>query len=452
MATNKNLNMAKILASKVSLLGGRAYFVGGYVRDKIRGVPSFDIDIEVHGLSIEILEKVLDEVGYKAEVGKSFGIYKLKGYDLDIALPRSEKRVGLKHQDFNIGIDPFMGLANAARRRDFTINAIYEDILTGDFIDPFDGIKDINNKVLKCVDETRFIEDPLRVLRCAQFAARFNYEIDEKTLLLCSKIDLSSLSKERIFDELLKALLKAEKPSIFFNVLRKMNQLSYWFKELYDLIGVSQPEKYHMEGDVWNHTMLALDNASKIRNEVSNAKYFMLSILCHDLGKPYTYSCNDGIIHFFGHEKKGVDIASIFLNRLTNEKDLIKYVKNMTLLHMRPNFLLYENAGKKAYYKLFDLSINPKDLINVAYVDAKSSINGSNDEYDNSLLYIHLNEFILLMNEDNIDGTDLINNGITEGKSIKVLLEHAHKLKLSGLKKDEILKSVLAYAKQNNLS
>lgn len=448
---NNELNIINIIACKVKEHNGFTYFVGGYVRDKIRGIQNDDFDIEIHGITPDILESILDEVGTRIEVGKSFGVYKLKGYDIDFALPRKERLIGVKHQDFEIEIDPFIGVTEAARRRDFTINAIYQDVLTLDFIDPFNGINDIKNKVLRCVDKTSFIEDPLRVLRGAQFASRFEYEFDKKTLTLCKSINLTNLSKERVFDEVTKALLKAEKPSIFFNTLRQMNQLSYWFKEVEDLIGVLQPPMYHMEGDVWNHTMMSLDNAVKVLDNVSNKKYFMYSILCHDLGKPYTFTCENNIIHFLGHEEKGVEISKSFLNRLTSEKELIKYVENMTLLHMRPNFLLYENAGNKAYYKLFDLSINSADLILVAYVDAISSINGNNDQYNNSLLYKHLDEYNVLMSEPSISGQDLIDNGIKEGKNLKVLLDYAHKLKLSGLKKDEILKSTLAYAKQNNL-
>jgi len=225
MSVIMNLNMANSIAKEVSALGGQTYFVGGCVRDKILGIPIKDIDIEIHGISRKTLENILDRLGSRIEIGKSFGIYNLKGYSLDIALPRTEKLTGCGHRDFEISVNPLIGAKKAAERRDFTVNAIMENVLTGELIDHFGGISDIKNKVLRHVNENTFSEDPLRVLRGAQFAARFEFEIAEETIELSKSITLEHLPKERIMGELSKALIKADKPSVFFEVLRKIRGL-----------------------------------------------------------------------------------------------------------------------------------------------------------------------------------------------------------------------------------
>ncbi|MGN0630918.1 MAG: hypothetical protein ACI4JN_06280, partial [Ruminococcus sp.] len=258
------VRLAKLTAEK----GGTAYFVGGCVRDKLMGRECKDIDIEVHGVSRSDLEHILDALGQRMEIGASFGIYGIKGWGLDIALPRTERAKGRGHRDFDVTPDPFISTEKAAMRRDFTINALMENILTGEITDHFGGVSDIEQKIIRHVNENTFPEDPLRVLRAAQFAARFDFDIAGETMDICKNIDISALSKERIETELMKALLKADRPSVFFEVLREMNQLSVWFPETEGLIGVPQHKIYHMEGDVWNHTMMVLDEAAKYREKV----------------------------------------------------------------------------------------------------------------------------------------------------------------------------------------
>ena len=271
MTAESNLAMAKKIAERISENGGDAYFVGGYVRDKLRGVENKDIDIEVYGITPETLEKILDSLGTRKEIGKSFGVYKLCHFNIDIAMPRKETATGRGHRDFKIDVDPFIGTKKAASRRDFTVNAIMQNILTEEIIDRFGGMKDLEAGILRHVNDDAFGEDPLRVLRGAQFASRFGFEIAEDTYMLCRNIDLASLSSERVFDEMKKALLKASKPSVFFDELRKMNHLSEWFSELEMLIGVPQHTLHHQEGDVWNHTMMVLDEAAKRRGEADPA-------------------------------------------------------------------------------------------------------------------------------------------------------------------------------------
>ena len=263
--------MALEVARKVSKKGGRTFYVGGFVRDALLHRENKDVDIEVHGISPKCLEEILDSLGQRISIGESFGIFNLKGYSLDIAMPRKEQLRGMGHKDFDIFVDPFIGTEGACRRRDFTFNALMQDVLTGEIVDHFGGQEDLERGILRHVNDESFAEDPLRVLRAAQFAARFDFRVAPETVNLCRSMDLRHLPRERIEGELKKALLKAEKPSIFFEILREMDQLDFWFPELKALIGLEQNPVYHAEGDVWNHTMMVLDQAAKLRGRVEQA-------------------------------------------------------------------------------------------------------------------------------------------------------------------------------------
>ena len=207
--------MARRVAEAVQQAGGRTYFVGGYVRDLLLGRENKDIDIEVHGVSVQCLEGILDQLGERLTMGASFGVMGLRHYDLDIAMPRSETANGRGHKDFEIFVDPFLGEDKAASRRDFTMNALMQDALTGEILDFFGGKDDILHRRIRHVNDQTFAEDPLRVFRAAQFAARFGFEVAEETTALSSTMDVTALPGERIMLELEKALLKAPKPSLF---------------------------------------------------------------------------------------------------------------------------------------------------------------------------------------------------------------------------------------------
>ena len=440
--------LAIIIARHVKELGGNVYFVGGYVRDKLLGIDNKDIDIEVHGITQSQLEEVLDNIGERLFFGESFGVYSLKGTSIDIAMPRKEKQTGVKHTNFEITVDPFMGTYDAAKRRDFTINALMQDVLTGEIIDHFDGQYHLENKIIKHINDESFQEDPLRVLRAAQFAARFEFKIADETIKLCKKMDITTLPKERIEGELKKALVKSKKPSIFFEEIRKMNHLDYWFKELKDLIGVEQNPKHHAEGDVWVHTMMVLDEGVKYLDKIDNHFYFMLSCITHDFGKYVCTKIINGEIKSYGHEIEGVPLAKSFLNRITNEKKLIEYVLNMTKLHMKPHTLAADNSSIKSTNKLFDEAIDPFALICIAIADSKGKIANreyiSNDEFLFSRLDIY-NEY---MSRPFVSGKDLIDSGLKPSDNFSEILNYAHKLRLAGVEKESALKQTLAYARK----
>ena len=445
-----DLDMARNIAQKVHDAGGRAYFVGGYVRDLLLGRENKDIDIEIHGITPEALLEILSSLGDVSAYGESFGIFGLRHYHLDVAMPRSERAVGPGHKDFLCTLDPFIGARQAALRRDFTVNAMMQDILTGELVDPFGGEQDLNERLLRHIDDARFAEDPLRVLRGAQFAARFGFTAAERTIEVCRTMDLSQLAPERIFGELEKALLKAAKPSVFFSTLRQMDQLDGWFPEVKNLIGVLQPEKYHPEGDVWTHTMLVLDEAAALRDQAENPIGLMLSALCHDLGKPATTKTGeDGRLHAIGHEQAGIPLAQQFLSRITHEKKLIRYVLNMVELHMIPNMLAAQHAGKKSFHRLFDRSDSPSDLLLLSKADVLGSC-VSPEEYrpTETVLRQRLRDYHFLMSQPEVTGADLIAAGFSPGTAFREALNYAHKLHLAGVDHRNALAQTVSFLKQ----
>lgn len=441
---NKNSGIEKIIAQKVSEAGGRTFYVGGLVRDRLLGADNKDVDIEIHGITPETLMQILRQCGEPLSFGESFGIYSLRGEDIDIAMPRRERKSGEGHRDFEVDVDPFIGTYEAAKRRDFTINALMEDVLTGEIVDHFGGTDDLKAGIIRHIDDVTFIEDPLRVLRAAQFAARFDFRIAPETVEFCRSIDLSSLSRERVVEEMKKALLKAKKPSVFFESLREMGQLSVWFPELEELIGLEQDPIYHPEGDVWIHTMEVVDRAAEYRNMVADPFPFMMLALTHDLGKIVTTEVIKGRIHAYEHETKGLPVVERFVTRLTNENVVIKYVLNMVPLHMRPNMLAYSKAAKKSTNKMFDKAIAPEDLIYFARADHPVVSGDEAFTGDSDFLFERLDVFRKTMDEPYVMGRDLIEAGFEPGEDFSEFLSYGHKLRLAGIDKESALKQVIA--------
>lgn len=444
----KDLIMAKKIAEKVREKGGRTFFVGGFVRDKLLKKENKDIDIEIHNITPQDLREVLSELGTITEMGASFGILGLKGYDIDIAQPRSEMANGRGHKDFEIFVDPFIGTKNAAKRRDFTINALMEDVLTGEIIDHFNGLNDLNKGIIRHINNETFIEDPLRVFRAPQFAARFGFSIANETIELSKTMDLTFLPKERVLEEMKKALLKSNKPSIFFEELRKMNQLKDWFPELEALIDVPQNPIYHPEGDVWNHTMMVLDNAALLKNETMEPFWFMIAALVHDFGKIITTKEVNGVIRSLEHEIKGLPLVEKFLDRISTEVKLKEYVLNLTKLHMKPNQLVASKSKKKVTNKMFDEAIDCKGLLLLAKSDHLGRKNAKDYNNEEKFLTERLKWYEETMKQPEVMGRDLIKAGLKPGPHFTELLILAHKLHLANVDKKSALAQVLAEAKK----
>ncbi len=312
------------IANQIEQNGGHLYLVGGAVRDELLGIKNNDEDYCVTGLSHSEFVNLFPEAFCR---GKSFEVFDIEGKEFTLA--RTESKNGKGHKGFEVTTNKNLTIYDDLKRRDLTINSIAKNILTKEIIDPFGGIKDLKNKVIKATSES-FIEDPLRVYRAARFACKFNFEIEENTLKLMNslKSELLELSAERVFDEMRKAL-SYEKPSIFFDMLKKTDVLDVHFIEIYKLIGAIQPPQYHPEGDSYNHTMLALDKSAILTN---NEK-IRFAVLVHDLGKGVTPK--EMYPHHYGHDEKGVLEVSKFAKRLKMPNDWISYGKVAAKEHMK---------------------------------------------------------------------------------------------------------------------
>jgi tRNA nucleotidyltransferase (CCA-adding enzyme) len=305
------------IAEAVRAQGGRALLVGGCVRDELMGEQPKDWDLEIYGINPSNLRELLNRFGSVNVVGEAFTVYKL-GPHLDVSLPRRERKTGRGHRAFFIEGDPAMSVAEATARRDFTINAILRDPLTGEILDPFHGRNDLNSKILRAVSLKTYGEDSLRVLRAAQFAARFEFDIQPQTVELSRSLDLSDLPDERIWGEVEKLLLRARRPSIGIDWLSKLGAVEQLFPEIRALIDVLQEPEWHPEGDVFVHTLLTIDRARELIDDLPYPKQVtvMLAALCHDFGKPATTAFVDGRLRSREHEEAGIGPTESFLNRL----------------------------------------------------------------------------------------------------------------------------------------
>ena len=328
------------IARRVRDAGGRAVIVGGWVRDRIMGRASKDVDLEVYGVPAEALRRLLGEFGSVNTVGESFTVYKVA--EVDVALPRRESKTGRGHKAFEVTGDPDLSFREAARRRDFTINAIAWDPLADEYIDPFNGRGDIEARLLRAVDLRTFGDDSLRVLRAIQFAARFEFTLDPATRDLCRTIPLDDLPAERIWGEIEKLLLHAVRPSIGFELALDLAVIDKLFPEIKALVGCEQEPEWHPEGDVWVHTLMVVDEARQRIDDLDRPRQVavMLGAVCHDLGKPPTTAFVDGRIRSIDHEQAGVAPATAVLDRLNIHTmdgfDVRREVLGITAHHLKP--------------------------------------------------------------------------------------------------------------------
>lgn len=372
------MNKDILLASKVKEKGGRAFYVGGYVRDLLLNIPNKDIDIEVHGIAEKDLVAILNEIGEVDYYGRSFGIYALRHEDIEVALPRSEKVLGTGHRDFEISVDPDMGYKNAALRRDFTINALMMDVLSHEILDYFNGTDDLNKGIIRHVNDVSFVEDPLRVYRAAQFASRFGFKIDERTVELCKGIDTFVLSRERIEEELKKALLKAERAEIFFECLKEMNQKDVWFKGVNNLSCLMKYESNRINAD--------------------NKYYFMVLLLALD---------------------NGLD----FIEAFSNNRELKAYVKRY--------YELYELINNRTLFTERYLKDSFDDFVYILSADEKVKVNSYLENIDKIKLNLVSGDELLRRNikpDENFgralrDINRLIIEGMNKEKAIGVILK-----------------------------
>ena len=413
--------------------------VGGYVRDALLYLRSKDIDIELYNLhSLDEIETLLKPFGKLNLVGKSFGVIKLKTKDLDIDFspPRTESKLTAGHKGFNIRYDFTLDFATAARRRDFTINAIGYNPQTNTLLDPYGGVDDLSAKRLMCVDETTFVEDPLRPLRAVQFAARFDLTCDLVLLNLCKKMiaegALEELPKERIFEEFKKLFLLSPKPSIGMELLREMGALPF-FSPLDLFEHTPQDPLTHSEGNVWKHTLMTLDVMATLRTgDTKRDLARMFAMLLHDCAKPTTTVINNGEINAPKHAKAGVEIAKIFLEKITDEHALPDDVLPLIRYHGKVR-KFYENSASIPDILHLSTCVCIEELILVSQADVLGRGFAPEHFKAGEWLYSLAKKLGVLRSAPKplLMGRDLIALGLIPSEAFKIILDSAYEAQLN---------------------
>ena len=336
-----------------------------------------------------------------------------------------------------------MGTKEAAKRRDFTMNALMMDVLTEQIIDHFDGLKDIQNKQIRHVNDITFAEDPLRVLRGAQFASRFGFDIAPSTKKIMSTLDLSTLSRERINEELKKVFLKSEKPSIFFDILKEVEQLDIWFPEIKALIDSPQNPVYHPEGDVYTHTMMVVDNLAQMRNQTETPYALLLGGLCHDFGKPLTCQFNEQkqIYQNIGHADAGLEPTKQFLDRVVHDNSIKQYVMEMVEYHDKPYSMYMGDSKLTKTNKFFDKLHHPEDLVLITCADRTTDSIENVSKYK-EWLTDRLNQYQALMKQPQVMGRDLVSLGFKPSPEFSEILQDAHDRHIRGETKEQVIKAI----------
>lgn len=442
------------IAKLVRDAGGRALMVGGAVRDKALGVESKDVDLEVFGLPADRLQAILRPRFPFDPCGVSFGVLKLHHLDIDVALPRRESKRGEGHRAFEIASDPYLSVKEAAERRDFTINAMYFDPLTGEFEDPYGGMDDLKRGILRHVSP-KFVEDPLRVLRGMQFIARFSLEAAPETIEICKTVEIEGLAAERLMEEWSKLLLKGVKISSGLDFLKATGWVKY-FPELAALIGCEQDPAWHPEGDVFEHTKLCLDAFARRRVGDRNEDLIVgLAVLCHDFGKPATtrFDAKSGRIRSLGHDEAGKEPTLSFLSRLTNDEHILKEVHPLVQAHMQP-FALWKSSATDAAIRRLALRVGRLDrLVRVSRADDEGRLP---DQVPSAAKGEDLDWLVEAAERLRVAdaapkpillGRHLIAHGMKPGPEFKPILDKCFEAQLDGAYAD--LEGALAYLRDN---
>ena len=439
-------NVASLL-QKIQAAGGNVYLVGGAVRDIMLGLPFQEVDIEVHNLSLNDLTKLLQERGQVNLVGKVFGVLKIEHIPIDWSLPRSDES-GRKPK---VTLDPAMNIIQALRRRDLTMNAMAIDLQDNVLIDPFNGLKDIACKRLSAPDLTLFVEDPLRIYRVMQFVSRFAMQPDHALDEVCKTIDVSTVSRERIEEEMRKLMLKSKQPSLGLRWLAHINRLHDLFPELAMMCGVVQDPVFHPEGDVFEHAMQALDAAAELVYADNDQKLIvMYAALCHDIGKATTTQYKDGRIRSIGHEKQSARFAGQLLKKIIGKKDYITAIIALVSYHMAPMTFVTQGSSAAAYKRLA-VKLAPYDNLALLSMLALADKRGRNPHkkvplQDENADIVTFRErasaagVLMHPEEPVLKGSDLIDS-ISPGPLVGKLVARAYALQINkGITDKQVLK------------
>jgi len=426
------LDPIRPISLRVRDLGGRALVTGGYVRDRLLGRPNQDLDVEVLGLGAEALDAMLAEFGEVQVFGRAFPVRQVRGVDAQFSLPRRDSlATGGRDEG-----DPGLSFAEAARRRDLTINALGLDPLTGEILDPLGGRADLEAGVLRAADASRFSDDPLRGLRVMQLAARFEMTPDAELIALCRALDLGGIPGERRLAEFDKLLLRAARPSRGLEVLRDTHLLRF-FPELAALVDVPQDPIWHPEGDVWVHNGMALDAASELRQGDASDAALAYGVLCHDFGKPGTTREIDDRITSRGHSREGVEPTRRFLGALRASSALTLQVCALVEHHLAPALLDDGQATPKAFRKLARklaaADVAPALLERVARADhwGRTTPEALERRFPAGDRFLERMSEVGLLAEpprDVVRGRDLIARGYAPGPELGPLLERCRRV------------------------
>lgn len=446
------LQLRAILAALINA-GATVLLVGGAVRDALLGCAVKDLDFEIYHFSLQQLESVLVQFGTVKVVGKSFGVLRVHGLDIDFSIPRADS-AGRKP---DVVVDPYMSYEDAFRRRDLTINAMGFNVETYELIDPYNGQKDLEQKMLRAPDNKTFIEDPLRFFRVMQFVGRFQMSVAPELHQLCQKMDLLQLSRDRIEKEFEKLVLKSKRPSLGIRWLYDVGRLDELLPELFAIIGVPQREDYHPEGDVFEHSMQVLDAAANLvaTYKTDEEKLTLLYAgLCHDLGKKEVTTWVDGRWRSIGHAEAGAPLAKLLLSRITGKKKIISHVATLTYYHMEPGTYVASGA-KQATYKMLAHKLGSD--VSLATLSDLFCIDRQGRNGQSSEPFTHVDDDVVLFRQKAesagvlhaveqpiLTGVDFL-DVVDESKQIGDFLSHAYKLQIRHniTDKDELKKRVL---------
>jgi tRNA nucleotidyltransferase (CCA-adding enzyme) len=442
---------------------GRPRLVGGAVRDWLLGLEAKDFDVEVPGVTFEELHRALAPFGATDVVGRSFGVIKLRlgGAEYDFSLPRRESKTGAGHRGFAVAPDAALSDAEAAARRDFTVNAIALDPFTGAVIDPHGGERDLRARVLRHTSAA-FAEDPLRVLRAFQLAARFDFTLAPETAALCRSIadTFSQLPVERVWGEWDKWATKSAKPSRGLAVLEDTGWLKH-FPEIAVLRGTPQEPEWHPEGDVFTHTQCCLDALVAlpewIASDPPRRRLLMFAVLAHDFAKPSTTVRAEkrGVMRLIshGHEMAGGPLADAFLARIGAPRDLADWVRPLVVNH------LVHHSGPRAEFgasqvrrlarKLAPATVDDLCAVMIADSFGRPPLNSTDTIALIERLRARSRELAIQHAAPRplLQGRHLVALGLTPGPTFKSLLDAAFEAQLDGVFADEA--AGLAWLRKN---
>lgn len=426
-------------------VGALPILVGGAVRDFFLKCETKDFDVEVYHISHDRLKQILARFGPVDMVGASFGVLKLHVLPIDWSLPRQDT-AGRKPQ---VIVDQYLSFYEAFIRRDLTINAMGINLVSGELVDPFNGKKDLENKILRAPDGHFFVQDPLRFFRVMQFIGRFEMQSDERLNEICRNMEISAVSRERISAEFEKLLLLSKTPSLGFRWLVAIGRLAELIPELDALRFVQQKPLYHPEGDVFEHTMQTLDAAARIAGMYKEKKMklvLLFAALCHDIGKK-------GGENEHGHDFQGALLVPHILSKITIVKEYTIPVQKLVRYHMAPLLLVKQESSVAAYKRLASSlapEINLAILADLALADRQ----GRNSEKQEPLL-MHIQDVELFKQRANeafvfqsaepplLRGNDIMDM-VIPGRAMGELLKYAYEVQIEeGIRDKELLKARL---------